>query len=345
MKKLIFLLAILFGVSGCRAQDDQTTGTPSATPIVMIPSASPYHEEESSRYVSYRLIVESASSDDPSSVNEYLKMVQDVRITQAEANLIASDERVKSINAISYTPLPYSLYDTTATAINFNAVVFQEELDNRHVFMQALHFEEALEFSYGAYELLEGRRITQDEIDQGKKVVMITDELAYINHLELGDVICVMRYDAHSSINMLDRTKYAPTEIEFLNLEIVGIYQNHANIPEDISEEWVPNSDAHPQNVILIPSNTLHQHYLYVENALNQQLNSEQVDYGYYYSDVELKFDELIIELRLGVDVDEFTQDLADLGVDYRSINLVENMDQLLGNPAYYETYKNYKSR
>ena len=78
----------------------------------------------------------------------------------------------------------------------------------------------------GKAELVAGRTFTQEEIDQGAKVALISQELAEINQLQVGDKIVLTHY---ATINPMIPDLIAG-EIELV-LQVIGIYQNH-EIPQ-----------------------------------------------------------------------------------------------------------------
>ena len=74
----------------------------------------------------------------------------------------------------------------------------------------------------GKAELVAGRTFTQEEIDQGAKVALISQEVAEINQLQVGDRMVLTHY---ATINPIIPDLMVG-EIELV-LQVIGIYQNH----------------------------------------------------------------------------------------------------------------------
>ena len=78
----------------------------------------------------------------------------------------------------------------------------------------------------GKAELVAGRTFTQEEIDQGAKVALISQEVAEINQLQVGDKMVLKIYPTINSMI----PDLIVGEIDFV-LQVIGIYQNH-EIPQ-----------------------------------------------------------------------------------------------------------------
>lgn len=71
----------------------------------------------------------------------------------------------------------------------------------------------------GKATLVEGCSFTQEEIDQGALVVLLTEDFATLNGIELGDSILLKHYPMILGLNF---TALEPMDIP---LEVIGIYE------------------------------------------------------------------------------------------------------------------------
>lgn len=77
-----------------------------------------------------------------------------------------------------------------------------------------------LEIEQGAWQLIEGRTFTQEEVDSGAEVGLITQNFAEVNQLKLGDTMVV-------SVFQMDYSQTTPQVLNQIDvpLKIIGLYQ------------------------------------------------------------------------------------------------------------------------
>ena len=102
-------------------------------------------------------------------------------------------------------------------------------------------------FTVNGYELIEGRHIT--EKDSGKKVCLISQELAELNQLKLGDVIQVKS-------NIYNSMEYS--------LTIIGFFSTPVG-------EYLTGTGSSPSEIIFMPNGTLNS-YLTGNGLKNAQI-------------------------------------------------------------------------
>lgn len=89
-----------------------------------------------------------------------------------------------------------------------------------------------LEIEQGIWQLVEGRTFTQEEIDSGQSVGLITKNLADLNGLKIGDTMHVAAYQFAGQIISSDIIPQVVDQTD-VPLRIIGIYQpqNPAKLP------------------------------------------------------------------------------------------------------------------
>lgn len=114
-----------------------------------------------------------------------------------------------------------------------------------------------LSLEQGYASLTDGRTFTQEEIDQGSYVGLITQELADLNRIRVGDTILFTHY-----ASLIELADYIVGQID-VPIKIIGIYQNktaqsldfkqksHGIEVNDSDDEWF---ESLRNNTIIIPN-------------------------------------------------------------------------------------------
>ncbi len=143
-------------------------------------------------------------------------------------------------------------------------------------------FPNMIEFEDGLYELIEGSMYTQEHIDNNDKVCLITDTLAELNNLSVGDTISVNTRQAADFQHNPDRDYNLEDGI--IEMEIIGIFDNKEEIdPSSDNFDWMGASES-PENIILTPSNHVLEkrfEFYVADHEYYKNLNPEDE----YYSD------------------------------------------------------------
>lgn len=207
-----------------------------------------------------------------------------------DAEELLSSPYVKSYNFLS---------STTAIANDFEPIQNetedeQSETENMSqgrnlpqfsadITLQGVSFTEITSsFSDGTSTLVEGRHITEDDINQN--VAIIEQTLANENELRIGDSITVQ-----STLN----------EEEVLTLEIIGIYKTTANV-----EGQLANFEfSLPNNQIYVPYS--------IAALLKGEENVEGIDQAIYFIDDPINLEKFINEAKenSSIDFDTFKLD------------------------------------
>jgi putative ABC transport system permease protein len=153
-----------------------------------------------------------------------------------------------------------------------------------------------IEMANGDYVIQEGRWYTQEEIDEGKPVVIVEQELAAFNNLKVGDSITIKMYDLQYYQNILTEDDV------MMDFEIVGIYKNNRVLdPSQPDYEWKSRDRLQqPGNLLLVNGGALANREFEVNKKLNNAYNPggeyQPVKDDLFYVSIYLLKDPLKIE-------------------------------------------------
>lgn len=259
--------------------------------------------------------------------NEFYQ--QNPRIDLAQNDKMIADERVKAVDAFNYRIVyapdlqyvrnPYAAYDDSNSYTidaEGNEVLYQ----NPTMKIEANIYPMQIALYENTYEVVEGRFYTQEDIDSENKVCLITDELADLNNLRVGDTITIGNYATYDIDNFANAG--LDTSNMYLDLEIIGIYHNNNQLdPNDNNAKYLQSYDV-PANTILMPA-PAYNRYNYetnvVSNTYYQQMYGSEYempsyeDYSQISSAVYLLDDPLHVE--------DFVNDYQDELGDYQILN------------------------
>lgn len=259
--------------------------------------------------------------------NEFYENYPKIDLEQ-NAKMIA-DERVKAVDAfydrvtyasdLEYIKNPYGNDDSIAYTIDANGNQVEYQMPSFKI--QANIFPMQIALYEGTYEIVEGRYYTQEDLDNENRVCLITDELADLNNLQVGDTISLCDY------SKVDLDSFASIGLDVSNmdleLEIIGIYHNNKELdPNDSNTQYMQAYDV-PANTILMPS-TAYNRYNYdaskIANAYYSQAYgmeiTEEPDYDSF-----TRINSVVYLLDDPLHVDEFIKDYEDELGDYQILN------------------------
>ncbi len=109
-----------------------------------------------------------------------------------------------------------------------------------------------IEFVDGTYTIVDGRFYTEDEIEEGAMVVVITQELALENGWSIGDTFAIER-SFYWGVEDLFAQGY--TEEDFYKeFEIIGIYETTKEVDQNSPDfDWLSAWQS-PKNHVLVPA-------------------------------------------------------------------------------------------
>ena len=186
---------------------------------------------------------------------------------------LMKDSRVKALNY---------LLNNTMYSIGFESVPIGNE-DNRsgdnkqydnngnatspNLMAYANAFPEMIEMTEGSLTIKEGRFYSQEDIDQAKRVCLVSAELAEQNGFRVGDNITMAVFGPDEKNNY--RSAGITDDEMNIELEIIGIYNTTENVdPNSPDFKWMSAYES-PKNRIYMPLSTL------------QEYISDTVDYSF----------------------------------------------------------------
>ncbi len=177
---------------------------------------------------------------------------------------LSQDELVKTVNYIR-TTMVYS--------INFENVPLGNEEQKKELFENgegeifrdfniAIHTNivpTTIEFEEGTNTIVQGRFYTQDEIDTNKPVAVISEELANLNNLKVGDTITYNENQKNGYFSTMIEGSDLTIENFNHDLEIVGIYTTINDVnPSSENFKYMSPYES-PKNYIYAPATVISQ--------------------------------------------------------------------------------------
>jgi ABC-type lipoprotein release transport system permease subunit len=272
------------------------------------------------------------SLDDEDEINAFYENYPRVKLEEVSEFL--KDERVKTANATSAN-MWYNDFNNTLDFVHLNNRA-EENMGNTgnqcyydeegkeicesyrepYFFIKGNMFPSMIEFEDGDYQLVNGRFYTQQEIDSGSFVCIISENLANTNNVSVGDSI---RLATNYLSNYLTESGVTAEDLEN-DFEVIGIFSHNNPITPDATNYEYCYPYENPDNMIFMPSTSV-----YVANLLWQQKrfdyykNLEDTDLEYYNDpknrpsmdnmEEQMYLDNVTLLLSDPLDVDQFVED------------------------------------
>lgn len=266
--------------------------------------------------------------EDEDERNEFFKHAP--TITYKEVGELLKDERVKTANILS-NAMYYKLEDDIDyVRLNNKAEEELENPDNCYAtesgekicpysstpmfFVKGNFYPGMIELEEGIFTVVDGRFYNQDDINDSKNVCLVTDELAKLNGLSVGDTI---------QFNIATMSEYyanvGVTEEDLLaEFEIIGIYRSTNKVTPGSENFDYCYPYENPDNMILAPATTLYRISLPVEQKVFDSYYESGSDIEFYQDinnrPAEEKLDDIKVSdttllLTDPLDVDQFVED------------------------------------
>ena len=191
-----------------------------------------------------------------------------------------------------------------------------------------------IELEEGTFDVVEGKFYSQDDIDNNKKVGLVTKELAEQNGFKVGDTISIT-----GAGNAYDKQMYTEAGLteEDLNFtfEIIGIYTTKNDVnPNDEQFKWMSPYQS-PKNIILVPYTTLDEYTMTLQMKYIQHLQETDPDtYGDLNSeDYSSEPSKVVYLLDDPLNVDSFVEDHAGDIAQYTILNANNETFKKLARP------------
>ena len=195
-----------------------------------------------------------------------------------------------------------------------------------NLFVKANFFPDMIELRDSTYTIVKGRFYSQEEIDNLANVVLVTEEFAKVNGLDVGDEIKI-KIEAFNK--WVQETGVTEDELT-MNLEIIGIFNPGSKItPDNPNYDWL-GAYENPDNTILMPASA------YSVQSLKYQQKSfdhyaEMYPEEEYYQDPDNRpsydnLDEIVINdatilLSDPLDVEDFVEEHSTGLEKYKKLN------------------------
>lgn len=282
------------------------------------------------------------------------------RIKLEDVTAFLADERVKTANALS-TNMWYSDHENSLDFVHLNNEAEKnmdsngqacwmledgtqqcEDYKEPMFLARSNMFPSMIEFEDGDYEVTQGRFYNQSEINNADFVCLISENLAAVNGLSIGDTIRLA-----SNYNSPFMKEMGVTEEDITSeFEIIGIYDHHHPITPDNSNYDYCYPYENPDNMILMPTTTVY--------AANLTLNQKNFDYyaamyagqeGWEYYDDESNrpsmenmeknnyIDNVVLLLSDPLEVDKFADDYKDSLGQFARLDLNNDEFNKLAKP------------
>ncbi len=276
-------------------------------------------------------------------------------ITLDNVRNMLTDERVKTVNylmtnqlnSVGFDPVPLGnereanpdRYGGGYSSWCDDSGCYQEEYKEPNIAVMANMFPGMIEIENGQYEILDGGRFyTQEEIDKGAPVCLVTKELAELNNIRVGDTITI------DTINPWSKSYYANAGVTdeegYIDLEVIGIYVNYDESYLLSSNFQYMNTYDSPKNIILMPSTTLASASLSVQQKM-WAWNAEQYPEETYYQDPDnvptlesmVYGNQCILLITDPLLVDEFVEDHKPELAEWTKLNANNDTFKKLSRP------------
>lgn len=183
------------------------------------------------------------------------EMLADERVVAAD--FFGTWERVYADEGIEYVKNPYA----DENSMYYGSITLEDGTEIPYVppvfRVQANIMPNQIALHDKTYEIVEGRYYSQEDIDNNNKVCLITDELAELNNLHVGDTFSIVIQDPTHAMAQFQQVgmEYNPDDNK-IEMEIIGIFHNN-NVLDDTREDIKYLEAAEmPGNVVLMPSST-----------------------------------------------------------------------------------------
>ena len=177
--------------------------------------------------------------------------------------------------------------------------------------LRGINYAPVVDFEEQKAKLVDGRTFTQDEVNNGSAVTIISSKLAEMNNLHVGDTFALK--------NEFYYYDYENEEEELINsrdlvLEVIGIFESQVvkeNIEEDFDGGYIDWMDIEYQNTLYVPNKIVS-----AENAFQfEQTLTVEPEFAEMYEEEGGSFDYYIPTFVLNTheDIEAFSEEAIPL--------------------------------
>lgn len=282
--------------------------------------------------VDYEAVWEYADTiEDEDELNEFYAHYPSIKLEYIRD--LMGDERIKTANAnasqMFYKTDEFDFVHLNNEAENNmgnNGQQCYYDIDGKEVcetyveptyFVKGNFFPSMIEIEDGDYIITEGRFYSQEEIDSNADVILISNELAKVNNLNIGDSMSLYCGMPGSAMN----NNVGITANDLLHeYEIIGLYDTVRQITPDSDQyDWTYPYE-NPNNMILMPATTLYMTTLEMQQKQFDYYANQYPDDEYYKPEnrpteesiINQSISDVTFLLSDPLDVDAFVEEYKD---------------------------------
>ena len=226
------------------------------------------------------------SITDEDELNEFYENYPSVKLSDVKE--ILADSRVSTANAFS-TSMAYMTDEYDFVHLNNSAEEnmgnngqecwFDEDGNQKcDTYIEPTHFIKSnmfpnmIEFVDGGYEVVDGRFYTQEEIDDGELVLLVSKAFAELNGIRVGDTYSFY-ITSPNERRYYDGLEFSE-DILIKDFEVIGIFEHQDKIMPDASNYDYTYPYENPDNMLLMPATSMYMAQLEYQHMIFQICNS-----------------------------------------------------------------------
>lgn len=276
------------------------------------------------------------------------------KITLSDVNELLKDDRVKTAN-INESHMMYTtedgidfvhlnndaennMYGGTSCWLDENGNEQCETYKEPSFFVKANYFPSMIEFEDNDWQIIKGRFYSQEEIDKGSSVILISSALAEYNGVDVGDTISIT---VNNYSNNYYQNAGLSDEDMIAEFEVIGIYNhNHPVNPDNDRYNYTYPYENY-DNMLLMPGTTIQRLNLVVSQKLWDYEATLYPEEEYYSNPEnrpsgsldEIYISEVTLLLNDPLEVDNFVNDYKGNLSEFKKLNADNEEFKRLSKP------------
>lgn len=268
------------------------------------------------------------------------------RVNRQDAKEIAEDERVVAMNylqqavaySIGFDHVPVGNDNSFSGGKNCmvdesgNEVCY--EYQEPSVMIKANLNDKMIETYEGVYTVTQGRFFNDNDVEENAHVCLITEELAELNGLSIGDSISFTTMQSDSPEIMKMKEMDIDTSALVFEGEIIGIYNNKNEVDPNASNFNYMSPYENPKNIILMPLSAYADWYYTAQTEVQKYYS---VIYGFDNAEIDMDsfydVSKATYLLSDPMDVDSFVEDHQDKLKQYMKLSTDNETFEKLARP------------
>lgn len=207
--------------------------------------------------------------------------------------------------------------------------------------LKGVQYPKILDIEEKKINLLDGRVLTQEEVDSGAKVVLISKTIAELNNLKVGDRITLTSYGVDYNGGMTEEgtPDIKATNLEDFDFEIVGIFEVPKTDAKGSSEDSQSTSQGDADEMNNAFMEQLANNTIYVPNKVASEANLASRDfyanlYGEESGISDSEYYTPVYVLNKPEDIDKFKEENQALIPKYYAIMASSDQYDTIAGPV-----------